>query len=229
MLRPFALGSIVCLFLVVPASVMAGGPPLLCLPVDGVTAGKAGPAAELLTARLEQFVWPHAEPKVQLQQHANQWYLTFPMGENVRLADVETALRGSGFAIPRDKLRFFGHAILEIEPRTAATEKLIAALEDLDRVSIEKSESHGKSLLVTVDMPYPVLEGQERTSIAWDRFERNDFSFDQSARSEPPASAAELPGFEDFRQSVATHGGALTGVRWSQDYACRPLGAVAAN
>jgi hypothetical protein len=195
-----------------------------------VTAESAPAAAGLLTRKLEPWVWPHAgrEPGVQLQLHANQYYLTFFMGEDVRLADVETALRGSGYFIPRDKLRLFGHVVLEIEAPAAESEKLLAALDGLDRVSVAESESQGDNLLVTVDMPYPTYDVQERTSVAWERFESNDFSSDPSARSEPEATAAELPGLEAFRRTVANHGGALKGIRWNPNYACRPLGAVAA-
>src|SRR5688572_30395535 len=130
MLRQLSLWTVLCLFLLVPAQALAGGPPWLCLPVEGVTPGNAAAGAELLTRKLGPWLSPHVrgERDVQLRRHGDQWRLTFYMGKDVRLSDVETALRGSGYSVPRDKLRMFGHAILEIEAPAGTEDNLVAAL-----------------------------------------------------------------------------------------------------
>lgn len=230
MLRSFSFSAIAGLLLLFPAPGLAGGPPWLCLPIDGVTPANAQTCADLLTARLEDKLWPHPgrAPGVRLQQHASQWYLTFFMGEDVGLSDVEAALRGSGFAIPRDKLRFFGHVILEIDPAKAPVKELLADLEAIDQVSVAETESKDGLLRVTVDMPYPLDESSEDGSLGWDTFQRSDFSSDQATRSEPPVTAGRLPGDAAFRDILARHKASQKEVRWSTSYACRALGCVVA-
>jgi hypothetical protein len=226
MVLKFACSAAV-LLLLLPDRLIAGGPPWLCLPVDGVTEGNVKACADLLTTKLESQLWPE-DREIQIRQRSNQWYLTFYMKTHVALSDVEAALQGSGFSVPRNRLRLFGHAILEIDARTPPPKELLADLEALRFVSVGETEDKEDRLLVLVDMPYPEDGDRDRDSVAWDAFRRNDFASDPATRSEPPATSQTLPGYDAFRDVVAKHKGSLKDIRWSGALGCRPLGCVAA-
>jgi hypothetical protein len=230
MFRQVFFIAIAAVCLLSPATVIAGGPPWLCLPIDGVTNENTKVCEHLLGKALNDKVWSHPDrqSRIQLQQYKDQWYLTFHMQEDVGLQEIESALHGSEFKIPRDKLRLFGHVVLEIESQGASTEALVKDLDALDRVSITKSDQQEKLLLVTVDMPYPEMnDEQERGSIGWDNFIRCDFSSDQATRAELPITSRELPSFNAFHDIVTQRNAKLKDIRWDSHYACRPLGAVA--
>lgn len=215
---------------VLPASVLAGGPPELCLPVDGVTAENSGRCADLLTTKLAEKLWSESRQDrgLRMQQHAGQWYVTFYMKEDVGLNEVESALAKSGFSIPRDKLHMFGHTILEIDGGNTATSELLAALKSLPHTAVAESKRNGGTLLVTLDMPYPQFRNRgESASLALDTFRRNDFSSDQATKSESPATPQLLPSYSAIRDVVAKHNLRLKEIRWSTDYACRTVGCVA--
>jgi hypothetical protein len=151
------------------------------------------------------------------------------MNGDISLGDVEAALKGTKFSVPREKLRLFGHVVLEVDAPKAASEKLVSDLDAIKHVSIEKSNTKGGLLEVIVDMPYPVGEGRvEFELIGTDSFRRGDFSSDQATRSEPDAKPLDLPTISALRDAVAKQGGSLKSVRWNHNYACRMLGAVAA-
>ena len=114
MLRIIAGCTIAVAGLMFPLRLFAGGPPWLCLPLDGVTPGNVAACTEILTGKLEGKFLPQ-NGGIQLQQHAQQWYLTFYMGKPVALDEVVSALGGSGFSVPLDRLRLFGHVTLEID------------------------------------------------------------------------------------------------------------------
>src|SRR5688572_6220115 len=105
--------------LLLPSRLIAGGPPFLCLPIDGVTPDNATACATLIDAKLENLRWSHPEWSngVAIHEQPSQPYMTFYMKEDVRLSNIDAALKGSEFTIPRDRLRLFGHVILEIDPR----------------------------------------------------------------------------------------------------------------
>jgi hypothetical protein len=229
MLRSISFLTVAAVLLLFPTRLLAGGPPWLCLPIDGVTAGNAKACADFLTAELkDKSAGPGWDRGVQIHQHANQWYLTFYMGKDVALSDVEAALKGSSYSIPRDRLRLFGHVILEIDAGKAAPKELLAALDKLDYVSIEKTDDKDNLFLVTLDMPYPVEDGgRDGLNVAFAKFQRNDFASDQSTKTEPATTSRELPSYKAFRDVVAAHKASLKDVRWSAQYACRPLGGVA--
>ena len=115
------------------AQAMAGGPPMLCLPIDGVTAENVDECAKLLTARLERKLFPNAEEfrAIELREIGDQWYLTFYFADDVTLGDVESALQDSAFAIPRDRLHLFGHVVLEIDAGASSLKGLAADLDAL--------------------------------------------------------------------------------------------------
>ena len=229
MYRKAALFAVIAAILL-PAPLFAGGPAWLCLPIDGITADNERSCAALLTTKLDDKLSPYRpkEREVKLKQHKGQWYLMFFMGKDVALSEVEAALKGSGFSVPRDRLHLFGHVILDIDARGTPHKELVADLEKLSYVSVEKSEAKKDRLLVTVDMPYPADErGVTREDVGWDTFKRNDFSSDRATRSESPATVGTLPGLDTLRDAVTKHKASLKDIRWDPNYACRPLGGVA--
>jgi hypothetical protein len=216
-------------FLLLPAGLMAGGPPFVCLPVDGVTSQNVQVCSKLLNSKLEDKLWtrsslPHG---VKLIERTNQWYLAFYMDKDVRLSDVLAALQGSEFSIPQDRLHLFGHAILDIDAPAASRQALLSALKSLPHVSVEESKTQDKLLLVTLDMPYPVAWKEDLESAGWEKFQRNDFNSNQSTHSRNPATTKELPSYETIGDVVSKHNASLKDIRWSTHYACRPLGGVA--
>jgi hypothetical protein len=230
MSRTLSLFTVAAVLLLSPARLIAGGPPWLCLPVDGVTPDNVKQCADLLGAKLKDKMSQHPgwDRGVEMRKHDNQYYLAFYMGEDVGLREVEAALAGSRFSVSRDRLRLFGHVILEIDARKATDKELLAALEALNHVSVAKSEHEDDLLVVTVDMPYPVEDNRrERLTAGWEKFHRNDFASDQATKSEPAATSRSLPSYEAMRSIVARHKATLKDVRWSTNYACRPLGGVA--
>jgi hypothetical protein len=229
MCRRFSLVAVLAVALFFPAQLFAGGPPWLCLPIDGVTPANSKACAELLTSKLEEKLWPHEgwERSVIIRERAGQPYITLNMGKNLGLREIEQALAGSSFSIPRDKLRLFGHVVLEIDAGKAAAKDLLAAIEKMDQVSVEASKGEGELLLVTVDMPYPEEKGgRDRETVEWEKFQRNDFASNHSARSETPIAARNLPSYDTFRDVIAKHKASLKSVHWDSTYACRPLGGV---
>lgn len=76
-----------------------------------------------------------------------------------------------------------------------------------------------------VDMPYPA-GNVERQSVAWDKFERNDFASDPATKSEPAVTSKMLPGFDAVAKALASHGCRLVDMSWSPKHGCRPLGCV---
>ncbi len=215
------------LLLVLPRPAAAGGPPWLCLPVDGVTADNARECGELLGAKLESKLWQHDGPyrEVRVNRHRDQWYASMSISQDVRLSEVEAALKGSPFSVPRDKLRLFGHVVLEIDAGATPAKALLAAVDALDTATIAASEEHDGRLLVTVEMPYP--KAPHRDAVGWDEFETS-YVAEPRTRETISATAGTLPGFEEFQGLAAKSDATLTDIRWSIDYWCRPLGAVTA-
>jgi hypothetical protein len=229
MLLRLAGPAVLVLLFLLPTRVQAGGPPWLSMPLEGVTAENAAACGELLTSKLESKLWPYAGRYrgVLVQEYKGQWYASFFMGENVSLNDVESALKGSDFSVPRQKLRLFGHAILEIES-AAKPEEVLADLKAVDHVSVAESETAEGRLRVTVDMPYPdAAREDDRPHVGWETFRWGDFSSDQANRSAASATARTLPSHEAFRKTIERHDARLRDVVWNVTYACRPLGCVA--
>ena len=106
MVQYFSRCVMAAAFLLLPARLMAGGPPFLCLPVDGVTAENVQACTRLLNSKLENKLWPHSSRLhgVKLMERTNQWYLAFYMDKDVRLSDVQAALQASEFSIPEGRL-----------------------------------------------------------------------------------------------------------------------------
>jgi len=208
-----------------PTAVFAGGPPWLCLPIDGVTEKTAPACAELLTKNLHDKLWKDGDLSVKVVAYEGQWYATFSMGTEVTLGDVEEALKGSKLSVVKGNLRLFGHVILEIDPQKGSAKDLALKLDEIKEVSIEETASKEGKLLVTIDMPYPAHDSsKERGTIGWTTFQRSDLSSDVSDRS--PKTAADLPTYDDLQAVVSKCGGKLKDLHWSQNFACRTLGGV---
>jgi hypothetical protein len=137
----------------------------------------------------------------------------------VALSDIEAALRGSAYSVPRDKLRLFGQATLSVQTQRTADE-FKADLEQLPFVVVDSIEQQDQRFQVTIDMPYWLKVGDAT-------FQRTDFSSAASSKSEPKASCHELPSYDRLRDVVARHNGQLTDIHWSAYLGCRMLGAAA--
>jgi hypothetical protein len=210
------------------STVLGGGPPRLCLPVDGVTAATASQCAE----RIAQALGDRLEGKVVVRENDKQWYVLFHYdARRVTLAELDQALNGSAFSIPRDKLRLFGHVMLEFKVDEAAEQKLLADLKKVKHLTIEESKRDNGMLLVTAVMPYPAARARDTEGFASRPISEERFGAeptDLAPRTTRPATARDLPSYDAIRKIVETHDGSLKGIRW-EGWACRVLGAVAAS
>ncbi len=230
MCRKTPFVAVTVLFLLTPIRLYAGGPPRLTLPIAGVTPANARVTTEQLTKKLSSKVLPEADQfrGLGIYDHGEQPYIAFYFIDDVRLSDIQAALKGSEWSIPRDRTHLFGHVVLEIDPRSAPTKELLADLKAMEYVSVVESETKDGLLQVTVEMPYPVMESgkSHRDTVGWDKFERNEYSSVRPTKSEPQATAESLPTYNAFRNLVAKHKATLKDIRWSTEYACRAVGAV---
>jgi hypothetical protein len=228
---------VVAACLLFPTSLLAGGPPRLCLPIDGVTDANSQACADLLASRLGDKIWRH-DTEIQFRKYGNQMYVAFFMGKEIALSDIEAGLKGTNVSVPRDKLRFFGHVVLKIDVSGASTGKstenssgelsgeLLTGLKSLKNVAVAESSKTKEGLLVTLDMPYPAVDrANDRELVGWDSFRRNDLS---TGSDRSLLTVEQLPGLGDLRDELAQHKARLIDVHWSPTYACRALGCAAA-
>jgi hypothetical protein len=229
MSRKLSLSAVAAACFLITAQAMAGGPPMLCIPIDGVTPGNAELCAKRLDTALGTRVWRYAgRPELQVRQSGTQWYAVFHLDQDVALSEIEAALKGSVFSVPRDRLRLFGHVRLVIEGRQLP-EGLTTDLAALEHVRFGESKPEQGSVLATVDMPYPVLSDElSRESLAWEKFQWTDFSSNPAPghNAGSPATRESLPTIDDLAQVVVRHNAQLKDVRWSATWGCRPLGGV---
>jgi hypothetical protein len=212
--------------LMLPTPLLAGGPPRLCLPIDGVTESTVNECADRIALALGK----RAEGKVVLRENEKQWYVLFHFNaEQVTLAELDQALKGSRFSIPRDKLRFFGHVMLEFKVDEATQPKLLADLKAVKHLTIEETKRDNGLLFVTAVTPYPAARARDPEGFASRPLSEERYSAQHSdiaPRTATPISARELPSYEALRAIAEKHEGKLTGIRW-KSWACRVLGAVA--
>jgi hypothetical protein len=210
------------------APLLAGGLPRLCLPVDGVTADNADTCAKRLAdaLRLEKGV-----EGVVLRENGKRWYAIIHYNrDQLILAELDTALKGSPFSIPRDNLRLFGHVMLEVEVGEAAERNLLSDLKAVKHVTVEEVKRDRGVLYVTAVMPYSRYFGVEMDEFGKQPFEKELFGTAQSdfgPKANPPATARDLPTYGGLRAVVERHDGNLKGVRWKA-WGCRVLGGVTA-
>jgi hypothetical protein len=230
MFRHLSFFAVLSAIVLASGQARAGGPPMLCLPIDGVTAENVDECTKLLTAKLESKLFPKAEEfrPIEIRQFGDQWYLTFYFADDVALSEVEAALEGSSFSIPRDRLHIFGHVVLEIDAGAIPSKELVAGLEALELVSVGASEATPNHLLLTVDMPYPEKDFRAVPEAIDDSsFQPNDLSSDLSAESSTPATAEQLPNYNAFQEVLAKRDAKLSDIRWTTAFACRSVGGVA--
>jgi hypothetical protein len=212
---------------------LAGGPPWVSVPIDGVNAKNSQACAEKIGAALKDKIFPGSEAYsgVNIGEHNGQHYAMFHMQKDVTLSDVEAALRGTSFTIPRDKIRLFGHTVLEVQADEAQGKKLLADLESLNPVWVAESNQADKKLRVTLEMPYPAETTGGRPSQksvgTWQKYQRNDF-MQEGPKTDDVYAVAELPTYNTLRDTIAKSGGKLEDVRWSTQYACRAVGCIVA-
>ncbi len=205
---------------------------MLCLPIDGVTAENVDECTKLLAAKLDSKLFPGSDDfrPIEVREFGNQWYVTFFFIEDVALSDMEAALEGSSYSIPRDRLHFFGHLVLEIDAGATPPKEVLASMDALEYISVGESDTEQSRLLLTVDMPYP-KQDLRRTpeGVNDDTFQWNDLSSNLSVKSEAPATAEQLPNYSAFNAILAKHDAKLHDIRWTKDNACRAVGGVAVN
>jgi hypothetical protein len=216
--------------LVLAGKARAGGPPMLCLPIEGVTAENVDECTKLLTAKLEIKLFPKEVGfrPIEVRQIGDQWYLTFYFADDVALSEVEAALKDSGFSIPRDRLHFFGHVVLEIDAAAGTAKALAEGVDEVEFVSVGEQDARQIRLLLTVDMPYPKQDFRAAPeSIGTCAFTWNGLSSVPSAEAGVVATAEELPNYKAFDQLLAKHDAKLHDIRWTTEHACRSVGGVA--
>lgn len=226
MFRIISHGLAAVFFLLATAPVMAGGPPVVFLPVDGVTAENAPACAKLVKAKLGEHFGSKSYDFTLLER-SGTWNIAFPFEKDVRLSDFTSALKSSPYSISTDDLHLFGHVILEVDAKPAATKKLVSDLEAISNIAVEDSKPEANTLRVTLDMPYPVGEWRPGIeSVTWSTFQRNDFSNNAARNSVGPQ---DLPTYQQIREAVSANGAKVTDLRWSPDFWCRPLGGIKAS
>ncbi len=220
MFRRCTIPVFATLLLVLPLAAWAGGPPMMCLPVAGATAENADACAQRVAAALGKQI-----DRASLRQNDGQWFLTFHFNRgNVRLAEIDAALKGSPVSIRRDQLRLFGNAILEVDIPETSAKKLLSDLATIEHLSVAESKREGNTLLVTLTLPAPQREVRPAAEFGKVAF-RSD-TFRHEASSEPTVSLGDLPSYDTLGKLVARHDGTLQGLRWDC-WGCRALGCMA--
>jgi hypothetical protein len=164
---------------------------------------------------------------VEMRADGQQWYLTAPLrNSHVTLQQIERAFQGSPFSVRQDRLRFFGHFILEIDAR-GADQSVRASLESLKYLNVVETRTAKGLLIATVEAPYPTHHSHSnRDVLGTDTYIWNDLS-STGVRSEKPATADLLPSLGRIRDLLAKDRASVRAVRWSSEFACRRLGCVA--
>lgn len=200
MIRKLTLSIVAVVLLSLPAQLIAGGPPRLCLPINHVTAENADACAKLLSQYLGERV-----SHVAMQQHGGAWYAEIQLQQDVNLKSVHTALKGSVFSVPRDKISLFGPATLQITIRTKFTDGPLRDLAAIEGVTVDKSERKGGVLLVTVNEDALVRKLDAATKEVRD----------------------ESPSYDLVKEVLDGHNAELHDVFWSSSWGCRTFGCLA--
>jgi hypothetical protein len=217
MFRLLTITAAAVLFLL-PTHAWAGGPPLLCLPIDGATADNADACAQRVAAALGEGV-----DRAAMRQNDGQWYLTFHFNrDRVRLSEIDAALKGSPFSVARDKLRLFGDVILEVDVQGAAADKLLADLKTQKHVVVSESKREDGKLLVTLTLPAPQHDVRSQATFGSVSFKTETF---RSEGQPDPTKAGDLPTYAALRGAIEKHDASLTGLRWNC-WGCRALGCI---
>lgn len=205
--------SAATIVLLSPAALLAGGLPVVCLPVNGVTADNTKACAKLIRDALGD-----TAGKVELRENDQQWYALFSANAGeVDLGKIDAALKAGKFSIPHDRLRLFGRMTLEIEVGAAAEAKLLADLKGLKNLTVEETAGAKNVLLVTVAAPYPRHFGHEVEEFGKESFAKERFgagNSDLGPRAVPPAAPRDLPSYAGVQAVIEKHDGKLKASRF---------------
>jgi hypothetical protein len=223
--------TVVALALVlVPAQLLAGGPAWLCVPIDGVTSANQEKCIQVLGDALKDSILGFGERQsaLQIQRHENQWYATFHPADDVRLSEMEKALKGSEFSIPRDRMRLFGHVILEVKSPAENQKAIEQQLDALEYAAVSGDKTETSAGEIILDMPYPtqMRRGSDGVRFWEDSYQWNDLNT-VTTRTDAPATTQTLPSPKDLGKVLAGHDAELKDLRWSPVYHCRAIGSVA--
>jgi hypothetical protein len=214
----------------VPANLLAGGPAWLCVPVDGITSSNQAKCIDLLGDALKGslFTTDEGKPQIKIERHENQWYATCHLTDDVLLGEVEKALGGSEFSIPRDRMRLFGHVVLEVKSGSEAREAVKTQLDALANVAVSDVKPLGSLAEITIDMPYPtqMRRGSDGVRFWEDAYQWNDLNT-VGTQNTPPATAESLPSPKELGKVILGQGAELKDIRFSAAFHCRPIGSVA--
>jgi hypothetical protein len=221
MFRLLTITAAAVLFLL-PTHAWAGGPPLLCLPIDGATADNADACAQRVAAALGEGV-----DRAAMRQNDGQWYLTFHFNrDRVRLSEIDAALKGSPFSVARDKLRLFGDVILEVDVQGAAADKLLADLKTQKHVVVSESKREDGKLLVC-QLPSTMSDRRPRSAAFPSR--PRPLGARGSQIQPRPAICRPMPRYAASSRSTTPASRASAGIagaagRWAASAAQRQIG-----
>ncbi len=194
MFRKLSVSVVAVVLLMLPAQLMAGGLPRLCLPINNVTSMSA---ADQCSKRIADFFGKRISG-VTMQEHEGQWYATIALRQDINLKAVHDALAGSSFSVPREKLTLIGPARLSITVRTKFLAGFFNDLAKIEGLTIDDKSRDGSGLLVTINESNLV---------------RN---LDDATRK-----AQACPSYDSVKRLLAGHNAELTDVRWSGSWTCR--------
>ncbi len=221
MLTPFVAVAL-CLTTV---ELMAGGPPRLCLPVDGVTLENAADCAKLLKVKLgDQIVSSRNFSGVQVMPKSEQSYIVLYLdlrkrGDSLSLADIDAAFSGSKFSVPRDKICLFGQVTVELAC-DEAPQKLLDQLASRKNIKVVSSKQVKDRHFVTLSIPF----ADGFTQQLFRSFGKDPVNHTLTAT--PTSSADGLLQYDDLKKYCQESDVKLGDVRWSSSWHCRIFGAV---
>jgi hypothetical protein len=221
MLRTLSATAVAGLVVLMSMDLRAGGPPLLCLPVDGVTEANTAECTARLAKGLGDTLWTRTPPAAtRLEKHDGQWYaLLYLSGQrDVKLSDIDDALKGSDFSVPRGVLHFVGQVQLEVDLPVSAQEAVLKDLSAIDRVEVEQVSRTPKGMLVTL-----VLAESDRRDV----FQLLKPPSTNSSESTSTLTAASLPSYAALCELMSRHDARLNDVAWSARWACSTFGSLA--
>ena len=146
---------VLALQLSVIGCVLAGGPAILHLPLEGVTAENSDQCTKLFEKKFGNILtnWKSGDVKMIKDGNTNLVQLRPERGE-ISLSEVEHALKGSPFSIKREQLEFISVMQIRIE-NIADYEKVIRPLETLDGKKLQSHTVKGEdgNLFITLSGP----------------------------------------------------------------------------
>ncbi len=192
MFRKLSVSVVAVVLLMLPAQLMAGGAPRLCLPINNVASMSA---ADQCSKQIADFLGKRVLG-VTMQEHKGQWYATIALRQDVSLTDVHDALAGSSFSMPRENLTLIGPAKLSITVRTKFLEGFFNDLAKIEGLTIDEKSRDENGLLVTIN----------QTNLCSDL---ND------------ATREARPSYDSVKELLDDHNADLVDVRWSGKWHCR--------